>query len=311
MPIPPILHGGVFEQAACGKTSLSLDNVIAAIQHATPDQAKRLAEALGVPTISYPLVWDNWMVAMIQTLPFPPLCRPLQKMVEQHTLNSDVTIDKTQENSDFKWKVVAGGCIIAALTLAEDALSNCECGLFTLDVPGCLPGDHTTHLTIAEVQFPNLLNPLAPFHQGNAFQMVLNQLADLKNQLFKIQNLVQWKLVATVNLNSVVHVNPFAGDEIFQLRLGVVQNHDPARLNWSPPEQSFSGGVQRFGKVVFNYADGTKSGVHFWNINNQVIEPEYPAQTAVVYLNDGVECAVLYKPNIFCAVGQVGYEQSF
>jgi hypothetical protein len=183
--------------------------------------------------------------------------------------------------------------IDVVLTLTPDCAGGgggTEVGIYTLQLPGCadLP---PTEIDIASPITPDPHQPGQFIFEGAGLQVIVN----LLSRLLRCCNpcgVNDWKFGPT--FADVLEFRPERG--LTAVKLDVQSNPDPARIAWNPPMTTELGGVQRFGKFQFIYADGDAGPLDFLNFQQQVAYPEYAGCIGInIYLNDGVHAVVQYQ----------------
>lgn len=314
MPVPPIqqpLNGNV---SSCGPVQATITplNLLNLILNMTPDECLQVTTKLGCISSASAgnanNVWDSIYAQGIDALAVP-----LSKTLDNGYITTEATTAAAGEASSLQIVPQASGAgLLFILANAEvNSFVGCDCGLFTLSVPDCNPANEPLQIIIPEqqLQVPGL--PGSNYHEGNAWQTIINMLVDLRSRLEDYRSVATYKLVSTItDTSGTTPINPFTGDTIGALKLFVSANPDPARINWQPPADTVTGGVQRFGKVVFTSVIGEASPVYFWNVQNQVFIPPFATASATVYTNEGVELVALYKTPSMCDGTQTALQAS-
>jgi hypothetical protein len=274
-----LFPGGVPEQMTCA-------NIFSAISDGSDDCKTNICNELKTPTLIDLEQSATWLADFAQLQAPGVWCPPVKQILLSPEPPVQLQVEKDPETPETGWKVLAGGaCAIAALVIGDDLLSGCQCSVFDLIVPTC---DPTTPqlVKIPEVVLPDPSNPLLDYHSGNGVQVIVNMLSQLmENQGLCTQD-TTWHLIG--NLGETTTLTPVAPFDA--IRLQVTSNPNPARIQWQPPEGGEFGGVQRFGKVCWQYADGTQGPVLFWNLQNQLFKAPDPNAVALwVAINPDIE----------------------
>jgi hypothetical protein len=285
-----LLLGYLFPDGA--PKSLTCPNIVDAIAAGEESCQVTLCEVLNVPTLLDLGQSGTWLTNFAQLQPPSIWAEPVKQiiLVPEAPVTLKVDTETKPQTTTFTEVATAIGVLIT-LIVGEDLLSGCACSIYDLTVPTCDPTKAQV-VRIPEQIYPNLLDPLQPYHSGNAFQVIVNMLSQLMEGAGLCTLDHNWNPIGifmdTINVTPPV---PFRS-----IRIEIVDNPNPARIQWQPPDGGELGGVQRFGKANWLYPDGTCGPVMFLNLNNQIFKaPDDEAVTLQVYLNPDITAASLYQ----------------
>lgn len=271
--------------------AMTCDNISAGIEAGTNECKLGIASNLEVPSLLDITYMAAWLVELVAQLPQPDWCPVVKSVLLAPHPQVETTVEKDPESPETTLKVLAAGaCATLALTIGSDLLNSCMCSVYDLVVPTCDP-THPQLVKIPETVFPSLTDPLEDYHQGNAFQVIVNMLSQLMENQGICTVDTTWHPIGDFGEDTTL--TPTAPFDA--IRLQILTNDNPARIQWQPPEGGLSGGVQRFGKAVWQYADGTQGPVLFYNTNNQVFAVPDPNVVALrLYTNPEVTGIAYY-----------------
>jgi hypothetical protein len=247
---------------------------------------------LGVPTSLQPDEVTDWVQEITTAAP-GTWCPALRDILfgDINPLTFEVHIDPLIPNTNIGVSMEVGSCAVVTLEAGADIVNSCICGLYSLALPAC--GGGSELVTIPEMQLPDPSDPSITYHLGDALQAILNLVSLTAKNKDCCGASVDWVNPQDFAWNVTDTLYSFQGSAR-AVYVEIVANDNPARIQWQPPEGGLTGGVQRFGKLVFQYADGTQGPVMFLNTNKQIFSvPDNNVTGCEIYLNAGVEASIL------------------
>jgi hypothetical protein len=159
---------------------------------------------------------------------------------------------------------------------------------YTFDLPYCefqTPGELTVPM-LSEVDSEGFVKS-----QGPLFQLLLNAIG----ALLKCCNpCAPSEFLPGGDLDNDGRIE--TPNEIFEMRMFIRSNPDPARIAWQPPEPSETGGVQRFGKISFFSESGHNGPMMFMDLDSKTFTPNVENCRGFSYfLNPGVQAHWSYR----------------
>jgi hypothetical protein len=320
MPVPPIPTAYASGTQTCSSQSFNLSATAIATTLATADctelgpfvsaletalncadsdQLKALSARLGTISEFNPDGFDPVMTSLLSTVATADLKDVVLKWFTEVFPQLHFAPSITFASS--------GPC---QFSISYEPLANPDgspaMGNIHLDIvitPDCLPaagGGGTTDTTIVSVSVPQcdgtvLAIPIPTLTEtdsggvvrvaATATQQILNMLSLLLKCCDPCA-LSDWNYgdpyTNTLQLRPAMGIAMFGHD--------IIENLEPARIDWQPPIDPLTGGVQRFGKLIFIY-EGSRAGeLEFINYANQQWRPKLPGCIGVdLFLNDGVK----------------------
>jgi hypothetical protein len=286
VPVPPIQGYAGVTSASCGAVSVPFDlnAMTAAFNAAGSEDRLAFLQALQVASVTTPEFVCDTFEAQSSLQSKCTTKQILQTMLEEDLLATEVSVSTTGP-STLTWSLIAGGILLLTLVLGDDILSSCGCTPYPLFLPTCTPGgEDSTQKTIMSPSMPDPSNPGNFLFLGDGLQCIVDMLSKLLNGSNPCR---QSDYTFGGTGSNVIHMT--SDNPVYGFMLEIVENPNPARINWQPPMPTLSEGVQRFGKFNFTNGDGQAGSVQFYNLNTQeFLATDDQTLSATVYLNPDV-----------------------
>jgi hypothetical protein len=292
MPYPdiPAFAPGGTQACSSNITQLKLSDVTQAFNEASPEDQTAFLSALGLPVVPYNLTIGEMTSAvagvsaddlqafatglgpvfsqmMMDTEPPPDLRGPLAQTVTNGGLLTKVEQAAEGLGTALEWTIGLETEVLLKLAVPAEDNMGCDCEVYELKLPNCDGDtDNPAVVQIASLAIANPVNPGDTLHLGDGLQVLLNYIS-LAMRGSNPCGTDDW--VKNVAGSDVVTTLGSVDPQEFYVQ--ITANPNPARINWSPPEASADGGIQRFGKYKWICPDLTEIGPGFISVKNQRI----------------------------------------